>query len=326
VYYKAVNGSYATAINGTPVFNARMFTNLYQGNISYPFDVVRSLRLFVGYRQDRLVTLPTLISSGFPDPLGLEVPDQLLKYAITRLEYVHDNSLATAQNIWHGLRYKAYMEAIAQVNKYTGQKRQFTLNAGFDARHYLPIYRNLIWAVRAAGDVSWGNQKLIYYLGGMDGWISPKFNSANQPDPTQNYAYQTLAVNMRGFRQNIANGNNELVINSEFRLPIFSTFFNKPINNAFLRNFQLTQFVDLGSAWVGTFKGIKRPTAIYSEGGAPNITIQKRAGGVGPFAGGYGFGARSTLLGYFLKVDAGWPMEGIFRGKPVWYFSLGFDF
>jgi hypothetical protein len=50
------------------------------------------------------------------------------------------------------------------------------------------------------------------------------------------------------------------------------------------------------------------------------------AGGLGPFAGGYGFGVRSTLLGYFMKFDAGWPMKGIFKGKPVLYFALGFDF
>jgi hypothetical protein len=47
---------------------------------------------------------------------------------------------------------------------------------------------------------------------------------------------------------------------------------------------------------------------------------------IGPFAGGYGFGVRSTLLGYFMKLDAAWPMKGVFKGKPIYYFSLGFDF
>jgi len=49
-------------------------------------------------------------------------------------------------------------------------------------------------------------------------------------------------------------------------------------------------------------------------------------GGVGPLAGGYGFGARSTLLGYFLKFDVAWEMNGLFRGKPIYYFGLGLDF
>jgi hypothetical protein len=39
--------------------------------------------------------------------------------------------------------------------------------------------------------------------------------------------------------------NNAAVINSEIRVPVFSSFFNRPVNNAFLRNFQLVQFFDL---------------------------------------------------------------------------------
>ena len=137
---------------------------------------------------------------------------------------------------------------------------------------------------------------------------------------------------MRGFIQNIANGNNALVINSEFRLPVFTTLFDKTINNAFIRNFQITQFTDLGTAWNGGYDGIRRPQIAYNTPGNPQfpdpgaVTVRIKAGGVGPFAGGYGFGARSTLLGYFIKFDAGWPMSGFFRGKPVTYFSLGLDF
>ena len=166
-------------------------------------------------------------------------------------------------------------------------------------------------------------QKVIYYLGGVDNWLKPRFNNNNQP--TENYTYQSLAVNLRGFDQNVANGNNAFVINSEVRVPVFSSLFNKPINNAFLRNFQIVQFVDLGTAWVGVFKDWERPNVIYTAPGSP-VNVRIKAGGIGPFAGGYGFGARSTLLGYFLRVDAAWEMKGIFRGKPSWYFGMGLDF
>jgi len=198
-------------------------------------------------------------------------------------------------------------------------------NLGVDARHYLPIYRNLIWAVRAAGDFSFGDQKVIYYLGGVDNWFNPKFNNGNIP--TEPYTYQSLAVNVRGFNQNVANGNNAVVLNSEIRVPVFTTFFNKPINNAFLRNFQLVQFVDFGTAWAGDLKNIQRPQNFYNDPNNPNTpSVRFKAGGLGPFAGGYGFGARSTLLGYFIRVDAAWEMNGVFRNKPKWYFAMGFDF
>jgi outer membrane protein assembly factor BamA len=202
-----------------------------------------------------------------------------------------------------------------------------TYNFGFDARNYVKIYRNFIWATRAAGDFSWGNKKIIYYLGGMDGWVGPKFNDINKPAPDQSYAFQSLALNMRGYEQNVANGNNAVVINSELRFPVFATLLNKPINNAFVRNFQLIQFFDFGTAWNGSYNGITRPTEIFGGNDPQNpVTVRIDAGGLGPFAAGYGFGARSTLLGYFLKFDAGWPMKGFFKGSPMLYFSLGLDF
>jgi outer membrane protein assembly factor BamA len=183
----------------------------------------------------------------------------------------------------------------------------------------------VIWAVRGAFDVSWGPQKLIYYLGGVDNWLFPKFNNANKPDPDADYAFQSLAVNLRGFKQNVANGNNAFVLNSEIRMPVFATLINKPINNAFLRNFQLVQFFDLGSAWNGAYDKIQRPSVLYSNPNTP-VVVKIKAGGIGPFAGGYGFGARSVLLGYFLRFDTGWEMKGFFKGKPMYYFAMGLDF
>jgi hypothetical protein len=253
---------------------------------------------------------------------------------------VYDNTLNPAQNIWEGTRYKIYTDLNRKLNGAStpGTNTGFIFNVGFDARTYYPIYRNFIWAGRVAGDFSWGKQKFIYYLGGVDNWLMfgdnvkidnngqtkfRYFNPNNPPDPDNDYAFQSLAVNMRGFLQNVANGNNAMVINSEFRLPVFTTLFSKPINNAFLRNFQLIQFIDLGSAWNGKFDKLKRPNTTF---GAPPVQINIKTGGIGPFVGGYGFGARSTLLGYFIKADAGWQMNGLFKGKPILYFSMGLDF
>jgi hypothetical protein len=56
------------------------------------------------------------------------------------------------------------------------------------------------------------------------------------------------------------------------------------------------------------------------------VLVKLKAGGIGPFAGGYGFGARSTLLGYFVRFDVAWQMNGVFRGKPQTYLALGLDF
>jgi hypothetical protein len=325
---------YRNVLSGTSQFGdpLKSFTNLYQANVSYPFDANKSIRMTQAIRSDNFYL-------GGSNSITLKQPNQRTLYAITHLEFVYDNVLNPTLNIYNGLRYKAFLDWNRQISKVKFADGPNTFNMGFDARYYYPIYRNFIWAGRAAGDFSFGNQKLIYYLGGVDGWLmfGPNvktdrrtgelkdryFNTNNPPANDDEYAFQSTAVNLRGYIQNVSNGNNAMVINSEFRLPVFSTFFNRPINNAFVRNFQLVQFIDFGAAWNGAYTKIKRPDVVY---GQPPVTIRKKAGGLGPFAGGYGFGVRSMLLGYFLKFDAGWPMSGFFKGRPVYYLSMGIDF
>ncbi|MEJ7609538.1 MAG: hypothetical protein WKF88_00005, partial [Ferruginibacter sp.] len=326
-----------TSAGAPPIFlNGKLFTNIYQANITYPFDETKSIRFSSGIRSDNQV-----LNASQQLPVTLVVDDERTLYSISHLEFVYDNSISPAMNIYNGARAKIFGDFNRQVNKVQFADGPNTFNVGFDARYYYPIYKNFIWAGRAAGDFSFGSQKLIYYLGGVDSWLmfggntkndgSDKyFNTNNPPSNDAEYAFQSLAVNMRGFIQNIANGNNALVFNSEFRLPVFTTLFDKTINNAFIRNFQVTQFTDFGTAWNGGLGNIKRPEIGYNTSANPPFpgatTVRIKAGGVGPFAGGYGFGARTTLLGYFIKFDAGWPMSGFFRGKPVTYFSLGLDF
>ncbi len=315
-------------------FVGRIFTNLYQANIAFPFDIHKSIRLSSGIRSDRGVVASV-------SPSSLIEPDDKTLFSVSHLEFVYDNTFNPSLNIWDGLRYKVYIDWNRQINKVLTKDGPTTFNAGFDARYYYPIFRNFIWAGRAAGDFSWGNQKVIYYLGGVDGWLmfgnnqkldengnvikERYFNTSTPVATDQSYTFQSLAVNMRGFLQNVANGNNALVINSEFRLPVLSTFLDRPINNAFLRNFQLVQFIDLGTAWNGKYNSLKRPSVAYNTPPGP-VTVRIKAGGLGPFAGGYGFGARSMLLGYFVRFDAAWTMSGLFRGKPMYTVALGLDF
>ncbi|HEX7902538.1 MAG TPA: hypothetical protein VF487_01575 [Chitinophagaceae bacterium] len=315
-YFRSSNKSNVPSPSGS--LEVKDYSTYYLVNLKYPLDRVRSFRANVGPRFDRRVFSSTGRSS-------LETPDEKSAFAQLSMEYVYDNAISPATNIWKGLRYKIFSDIFTQLSNLGNTEGKFLFNVGFDARHYLTIYRNVIWAVRAGGDFSWGDQKVIYYLGGVDNWFSPKFNDANQPDPSVTYTYQSLAVNLRGFPQNVSNGNNAMVINSEIRAPVFTTFFNKPINNAFLRNFQVVQFFDLGAAWTGDPFNIERPNVIYAQPGNP-LSVRVKAGGIGPFAGGYGFGARSTLLGYFLRFDAAWEMNGFFKGKPQYYFAMGFDF
>ena len=344
IYYREtdVGGVPFTPIPGY-YFDGKQYTNLFQAVIKYPLDKVKSLHYNVGVRTDKLNIRPNGASAYNPGGIATQLDSFALAtpwlnkqtFLINRLEYVYDNTIIKTMNIMNGLRYKFYIDFNYQINTPKGSPANPTtlegrkmFNFGFDARNYYPIYRNLIWALRVAGDFSWGNQQIVYYLGGQDGWMFPKANYNPQPDYNQNYAYQSLAVNLRGYNQNVANGNNAIVINSEIRLPVFTTLMNKPINNAFIRNFQLIQFFDFGTAWAGSLSNIQRPQSHYfNDPGDPvPVEVTIKTGGLGPFAGGYGFGARSTLLGYFLRLDVGWQMNAFFGPQPTWQFAMGVDF
>lgn len=328
-YYRNVLGVQFDSGDPSLPLTGKIISNIYMGTIAYPFDKARRVSLSFGVRNDKYV-----VHNSIYFPETTTVPNESRRFALTHAEYVYDNSLNPTMNIWNGLRYKVFFDWNTDISKEKNSSGKYNFNWGFDVRYYYPIYRNFIWAGRAAGDFSWGNQKTIYYLGGTDGWLMfggnrkddgsyRFFNENNKPDQDVEYAYQSLALNLRGFTQNVANGNNAVTLNSEFRLPVWTTFFSRPINNAFVRNFQLTQFIDLGTAWNGAYKGIARPSSTY---GFPPVQVNTKVGGVGPFAGGYGFGVRSMLLGYFVKFDVGWPMNGLFRGTPMKYVSLGLDF
>ncbi|CAL1521431.1 hypothetical protein [Chitinophaga sp. MM2321] len=329
-YYRKVDKSSGIPVvdsNGLYIIPTKMITNIYQGEIRYPFDQVRSVRLQLGYRTDKLVIQAI-------DKPSLYAKDYKESYILGRLEYVYDNTINPAINIWNGTRYKIYGEINSQLTNgglnelfnsgSPAANGRFTYNMGIDVRHYEKIYRNFIWATRFSADLSWGTRKLLYYLGGVDNWLNPQINLNNPVNTSANYAFQTLAENLRGYKQNAKNGNNVMLINTELRLPVFATFIDKPINSAFLRNFQLTSFVDIGTAWNEKLSFKDANYTNYDDG--TGVITRVKEGFLGPFVGGYGFGARTTIAGYFLRADAGWPMVGFFRGGPIWYFGMGVDF
>ena len=173
---------------------------------------------------------------------------------------------------------------------------------GVDVRNYLKIHREIIWANRFASGTSFGDEKIIYYLGATDNWLVPKFNDATAIDYTQNYAYQSLATNLRGFNQNIRNGNTFALINSELRIPVFRYLLNRPIKSDFIRNFQVVGFGDIGTAWTGKspYDSTSSLNNQVISNGTFTVTLISQHE---PIVGGYGFGVRSRLLGYFIRTD-----------------------
>ncbi|MEZ4984273.1 MAG: BamA/TamA family outer membrane protein [Saprospiraceae bacterium] len=120
---------------------------------------------------------------------------------------------------------------------------------GLDARHYIRLDKRSILAFRAAGAWSFGNDRILYYMGGADNELFGGFNTTI-PTPEETPGFVTLANSMRGFSQNIRNGNAYVLANAELRIPVFR-YLSERIQSPFLRNFQVTGFFDAGTAWSG---------------------------------------------------------------------------
>jgi hypothetical protein len=134
-----------------------------------------------------------------------------------------------------------------------------------------------------------------------------------------------LATNLRGFNQNIRNGNNFMVLNSEIRWPIFKYLINQPIRSDFIQNFQIVGFGDLGMAWYGqdpySEDNVLNKNVYVANPVTMTIYHQKE-----PIVGGYGFGLRSKLLGYFIRLDFSWGVDDKTIQKRLTYLSLTTDF
>ena len=170
----------------------RVYTHELFYVVKYPFNPVMALKATASFRNDLAVFLST-------DVVNLAEPNKFRNLVGAKGEFIYDNTKNLGVNLFHGTRFKIFGEYYQWVDS----EADNLVVVGFDIRNYQRIHRTFIWANRFAISSSFGNNKLIYYMGGVDNWLFPKFNISTPVDQEQNYAYQTLATNMRGFNQNI---------------------------------------------------------------------------------------------------------------------------
>ncbi|WP_324672950.1 hypothetical protein [Hymenobacter sp. GOD-10R] len=242
-------------------------------------------------------------------------------------ELVFDNAIATGVNMLEGTRMKV---GILQLNSLDSKNQNFG-KIYVDLRHYQKVHRQIIWANRASYGQFIGSDKQTFRLGGMDNWLNTRYDgSRNSNDPTTDPTdifYQQFVTNLRGFNYNKRTGPKYILFNSELRIPIIQYLSRKPIYSGFFRNLQLTAFGDAGSTYSGS-----NP---FNENNSYNTQVRPSNGNAfsavvtnfrNPLLIGYGFGMRTTLLGFYGKADMAWGQEDYKQTGPKFYFTLGYDF
>lgn len=285
-----------------------------------PITPVLALKGTISYRNDRYVYLSTDIGS-------LNHKNFTRHWASLKGEIIYDNTRKRSINIYYGTRFKIFGEYYKELT----MTRSDMVVLGIDFRKYIKIHRELIWANRFAASTSFGPTKLIYYLGGVDNWMGylfnkyPMFDTSVPVTPGVNYGFQTLATNMRGFTQNIRNGNSFALINSELRWPFIRYFAGHPLRSNFLNSLQVVGFGDIGTAWSGKspWKGNNGYDTQKIVNGPITVSLDANRD---PIVGGFGAGARAQILGYFVRADWAWGVENYYILPRIFYLSFSLDF
>lgn len=301
--------------NGSP---AKAVIHDVRYTAKLPINEVLALKGSVLYRNDKF----NFFSLG---DISLPKKPAYDNYVGLRGEVVFDNTRNVMLNILNGFRGKVWGEYWRLVKN----ERHDLITGGFDLRHYQRLHRQITWCNRIAGGTSLGTDRLLFYLGGVDNWFNAKFNNEINIVKPEQYQFQTLATNMRGFSQNIRNGNNFIVFNSELRFPIVKYFIDRPLRSDFLNNLQVIGFTDLGAAWYGInplSKENVENTNTYVQGSTLSPIIITVINEKSPLVGAIGWGLRTRLYGYFVRLDIGYGIDNLKKQKSVVNISFATDF
>jgi WD40 repeat protein len=286
----------------------------FSPTISYPLSYASSIRF-----------IPRLANIRYTVINYLNLEDVVTNFAGAGAEYVYDNSIATGVNMLEGTRFKVGFSAMRGIGKAFEDFNEIYL----DLRRYQRIHRQIIWANRISYGNFFGNSPKRFRLGGMDNWLFAR-NASTRDQLVRTPAdlfYTQFATNLRGFEYNARNGDQFLLVNSEIRVPIIQYLFRGPISSGFFRNLQLTAFGDAGTAYEGV-NPFSESNSFNTRivGGPPNRFEATVINYRNPFLFGYGFGARTTLLGIYGKFDMAWGQQDRESIGPRFYFTLGYDF
>lgn len=290
--------------------------------LKYPFSHSTSLHL-----------KPKFVSTRFTNKIDFSVPDTVENFWGGNVELVYDNSVITGVNQREGTRFKVGLLSLKGAEGSQGNFSKFYV----DFRHYLKIHRQIILATHLSYGTFFGNSQKKYLIGGMNNWLLADEDEGAELNDVQINApadlfYLEYITPLRGFNFNVRSGSRHLLANAELRVPIIQYLYNGPIASGFFRNLQLTAFADAGSAYSGAnpFSGNNSINTRVTGGTTDPLNVDKFDITIvnyrNPFLVGYGFGARTTLLGVYGKLDVAWGEEENNRVGPKFYVTLGYDF
>lgn len=243
---------------------------------------------------------------------------------------VYDNSKPLNNYLDIGSKAKVSLE---KYISFSDQKQNFN-RFNIDIRHYQKLLKGLILAARVNYTTSYGAAPKFSILGGTENWVNRTIYDARGLLPGKEGDFRDILFynfpgQLRGFEAVKLFGNSHLLSNIELRTLVAEYLPASAVSSSFLSNLQLVAFYDIGTAWKGKKGPFSRQNSLNtillgSDGISPffaEVTNFRS-----PFISGTGLGLRSSILGYFVKLDYAVGMENKVFNKPMTHISIGRDF
>jgi len=267
-------------------------------NMSYPLSRFN--------RIDGALAFSRLSKENLDNPLE---PTEKLDFVLPIASYVHDNTLFGYTAPVRGTRYNITMLGTPKIGS-SGVEFFSTI---LDYRTYFKLVEDYNFVWRLNGGFSVGKNPQRFYLGGTENWINYSIENDDLPiEEIRDFAFSTPVLPLRGYNYNVRSGSKFLLMNNEFRFPLFRYLVFGALPFAF-QNIQGVAFMDLGTVWTDN----KRLQLFQrtSQGVQTKDLLM-----------GIGVGTRIFLLYFPLKFDVAWSYNFKTFSKPTYYISLGADF
>jgi len=296
----------------------RLYYNRFSAFLSYPFS-----------QYLKAVLSPNITSTSDIDVSDLGRKNLQSVYLGFRGELVYDNTNPLFSKVLVGTRAKIRLERSFSFKTSSENFSRMVI----DARHYRKLFGSVLLAARLSYSRSLGKAPKVTILGGVENTINRSIEPTNGqsvgvPRDLRDILFYDFGGNLRGFNFAKLYGTSHLLTNLELRLPLAQYVSKGSLTSNFLRNLQFVGFTDVGTAWYGNKGPFNRQNSLNTEiiGGGQNPFRATVTNFKNPFLVGYGIGVRTTILGYFVKVDYAWGLEDKEVNPPKLYLSLGYDF
>lgn len=294
--------------------------NQIKFEVSKPFNLYNKLSIAAIFTNNRAI-----------DVYNLPTPEINWAFLGGKIEYKLENVISKNQNEMEGQRLRLWLDANFGLNKSSLSFSKINL----DYRKYLPINRIFSFRGRFSSSIGFGSRVPQSMLGGMDNWIFIQREPRNNDNPL---GYEGSVVRpdvfmsnvvgpLRGFNINKYSGSSHILLNAQVAVSVRELLGNTNPSSEFGKYLQIIGFFDVGTAWTGPspftkYNGFN--TNIY--GGNNNPFTVKVTDFRNPFLMGVGMGARTRLLGFYVKYDYAIGIENKEFNTPISYLTIGHDF